>query len=110
MEEVTKKKNYCHNSGSEDHHANNCPKAKKKIYVIENVPEEEIQKVDSESDSMGDSIRENPDDDQDPIDKLVVDYQEETQLLIKKIQLEAGLPQENANKNLANTQKMHRPS
>ncbi|MBW0469407.1 hypothetical protein O181_009122 [Austropuccinia psidii MF-1] len=28
--EVTKKKNPCHNSGSTDHHANKCPKAKKK--------------------------------------------------------------------------------
>ncbi|MBW0466517.1 hypothetical protein O181_006232 [Austropuccinia psidii MF-1] len=32
--EVAKKKNYCHNYGSTYHYANNCPKAKKKVYVI----------------------------------------------------------------------------
>ncbi|MBW0506682.1 hypothetical protein O181_046397 [Austropuccinia psidii MF-1] len=35
--EVAKKKNSCYNCGSTDHHANNCPKAKKKIYAIEKV-------------------------------------------------------------------------
>ncbi|MBW0547845.1 hypothetical protein O181_087560 [Austropuccinia psidii MF-1] len=50
--EVTKKKNSCHNCGSVDHYSQNCPKAKKNVYAIEKVPE------DSESDSMGDSIRE----------------------------------------------------
>ncbi|MBW0470673.1 hypothetical protein O181_010388 [Austropuccinia psidii MF-1] len=34
VEEVTKKKNSCHNFGSTDHYANNCPKAKKKVYAI----------------------------------------------------------------------------
>ncbi|MBW0522143.1 hypothetical protein O181_061858 [Austropuccinia psidii MF-1] len=38
---VTKKKNSCHNYGSTDHYSNNCPRAKKKIYAIEKVPEEE---------------------------------------------------------------------
>ncbi|MBW0480144.1 hypothetical protein O181_019859 [Austropuccinia psidii MF-1] len=32
--EVTKKKNSCHNCGSTDHYANNCPKARKKFYRI----------------------------------------------------------------------------
>ncbi|MBW0470159.1 hypothetical protein O181_009874 [Austropuccinia psidii MF-1] len=32
--EVAKKKNPCHNCGSADHYANNCPKAKKKFYAI----------------------------------------------------------------------------
>ncbi|MBW0474995.1 hypothetical protein O181_014710 [Austropuccinia psidii MF-1] len=32
--EVIKKKNSCHNCGSTDHYANNCPKAKKKVYAI----------------------------------------------------------------------------
>ncbi|MBW0503331.1 hypothetical protein O181_043046 [Austropuccinia psidii MF-1] len=32
--EVTKKKISCHNCGSTDHYANNCPKAKKKVYAI----------------------------------------------------------------------------
>ncbi|MBW0479879.1 hypothetical protein O181_019594 [Austropuccinia psidii MF-1] len=39
--EVTKKKNSFHNCGSTYHYANNCPKAKKKVYAIEKVPEEE---------------------------------------------------------------------
>ncbi|MBW0542150.1 hypothetical protein O181_081865 [Austropuccinia psidii MF-1] len=40
VEEVAKKKNSCHNCGSTDHYANNCPKAKKNVYAIEKVPEE----------------------------------------------------------------------
>ncbi|MBW0594226.1 hypothetical protein O181_133941 [Austropuccinia psidii MF-1] len=40
VEEVTKKKNSCHNCGSTDHYGNNCPKAKKKFNSIERVPEE----------------------------------------------------------------------
>ncbi|MBW0570538.1 hypothetical protein O181_110253 [Austropuccinia psidii MF-1] len=64
--EMAKKKNYCHNCGSTDHYANNCAKAKKKIYAIEKVPEEEFPTEDSELDSMGDAIREQSDDDQDP--------------------------------------------
>ncbi|MBW0564418.1 hypothetical protein O181_104133 [Austropuccinia psidii MF-1] len=38
--EVTKKKNSCHNCGSTDHYSKNCPKAKKKVYAIQKVPEE----------------------------------------------------------------------
>ncbi|MBW0468496.1 hypothetical protein O181_008211 [Austropuccinia psidii MF-1] len=60
--EVTKRENSCHNYGSKYYYYS-CPKAKKKIYSIEQVPEEEIQAEDSESYSMGDSIRENSDDD-----------------------------------------------
>ncbi|MBW0480678.1 hypothetical protein O181_020393 [Austropuccinia psidii MF-1] len=56
--EVAQKKNSCHNCGSTDIYANNCPKAKKKVYAIEKVPEEESPTKDSESDSMGDAIRE----------------------------------------------------
>ncbi|MBW0467809.1 hypothetical protein O181_007524 [Austropuccinia psidii MF-1] len=37
--DVAKKKNSCHNCGSTDHYANNCPKAKKKVYAIVKVPE-----------------------------------------------------------------------
>ncbi|MBW0564740.1 hypothetical protein O181_104455 [Austropuccinia psidii MF-1] len=59
---VAKKKNSCHNCGSADHYANNCPKAKKKVYSIEKVPEEESPTEDSDSDSMGDAIREQSDD------------------------------------------------
>ncbi|MBW0529859.1 hypothetical protein O181_069574 [Austropuccinia psidii MF-1] len=62
--EVTNKKNSFHNCGSKDHYANNCPKAKRKVYSIEKVPEEKSPIEDSESDSMGDSIREQSDEDQ----------------------------------------------
>ncbi|MBW0553894.1 hypothetical protein O181_093609 [Austropuccinia psidii MF-1] len=50
--EVAKKKNSCHNCGSTDHYAKNFPKAKKKVYAIEKVPEEEPPTEDSDSDSM----------------------------------------------------------
>ncbi|MBW0530928.1 hypothetical protein O181_070643 [Austropuccinia psidii MF-1] len=77
--EVAKKKNYCHNCGLTDHYANNCPKAKKKI---EKVPEEESPTEDSESDSMGDAIREQSDEDQDQGEEFLMEYQEETPLEI----------------------------
>ncbi|MBW0477140.1 hypothetical protein O181_016855 [Austropuccinia psidii MF-1] len=38
--EVAKKKNSCHSCGSTDHYSNKCPKAKKKVYSIDKVPEE----------------------------------------------------------------------
>ncbi|MBW0582069.1 hypothetical protein O181_121784 [Austropuccinia psidii MF-1] len=98
--EVTKKKNSCHNCGSTDHYSNNCPQAKKRVYAIEKVPEEESPTEDSESDSMGYAIRELSDDDQDPKEEFLVEYQEETPLEIQDIQLEAGMPQDTANKNL----------
>ncbi|MBW0541800.1 hypothetical protein O181_081515 [Austropuccinia psidii MF-1] len=56
--EVAKKKNSCHNCGPTDQYSNNCPKEKKKVYAIEQVPDEEFPTEDSESDSMGDAIRE----------------------------------------------------
>ncbi|MBW0482911.1 hypothetical protein O181_022626 [Austropuccinia psidii MF-1] len=65
--EVAKKKNSCHNCGSTDQHSNNCPKAKKKVYAIENIPE------DYESESMGDAIRETSDEDQDPREGFLVE-------------------------------------
>ncbi|MBW0557885.1 hypothetical protein O181_097600 [Austropuccinia psidii MF-1] len=65
VEEVSKNKISCHNCGSKDHYTNNCPKEKKKVYAIEKVPEEESATEDPESDSMGDSIREQSVDDQD---------------------------------------------
>ncbi|MBW0577692.1 hypothetical protein O181_117407 [Austropuccinia psidii MF-1] len=70
--EVAKKRNFCHNGGSTDHYANNCPNAKKKVYDIEKVPEQESPTEDSESDSMGDSIREPSDDYQDPREEFLV--------------------------------------
>ncbi|MBW0551929.1 hypothetical protein O181_091644 [Austropuccinia psidii MF-1] len=98
--EVEKKKNSCHNCGSTDHYANNCPKAKKKVYAIEKVPEEESPTDDSESDSMGDAIREKYDYDHYPREEFLVKYQEETPLEFQDIQLEAGMPQDTANRNL----------
>ncbi|MBW0495023.1 hypothetical protein O181_034738 [Austropuccinia psidii MF-1] len=98
--EVAKRKNSCHNCGSTYHYANNCPKANKKVYDIEKVPEEDSPTEDSESDSMGDAIREPSDDNQDPREELVLKYQEESPLEIQDIQLEAGMPQDTANKNL----------
>ncbi|MBW0554023.1 hypothetical protein O181_093738, partial [Austropuccinia psidii MF-1] len=83
-----------------NHYSNNCPKAKKKVYAIEKFPEEDSSTEDSESDSMGDAIREPSDDEQDPREEFLVEYQEETPLEIKDIQLEAGMPQDTANKNL----------
>ncbi|MBW0503736.1 hypothetical protein O181_043451 [Austropuccinia psidii MF-1] len=98
--EVTNKKNSCHMFVSTDHYANSFPKAKKKFYAIEQVPEEEYPTEDSESDSMGDAIREQSDEDQDPREEFPVEYQEETPLEIWDIQLQAGMPQDTANKNL----------
>ncbi|MBW0466843.1 hypothetical protein O181_006558 [Austropuccinia psidii MF-1] len=74
--------------------------AKNKANSIEQVPEEESPTEDSGSDSMSDAIREPSDVEQDPKEEFLVEYQEETQLEIQDIQLEAGMPQDNANKNL----------
>ncbi|MBW0577447.1 hypothetical protein O181_117162 [Austropuccinia psidii MF-1] len=49
---------------------------------------------------MGDAIREPSDDDQYPREEFLVEYQEETPLEIQDVQLEAGMPQDTANKNL----------
>ncbi|MBW0476929.1 hypothetical protein O181_016644 [Austropuccinia psidii MF-1] len=49
---------------------------------------------------MGDAIREKSDDDQDPREEFLVEYQVETQIEIQDIQLEEGMPQDTANKNL----------
>ncbi|MBW0506295.1 hypothetical protein O181_046010 [Austropuccinia psidii MF-1] len=87
VEKVTKKKNSCHNCGSTDHYAKNCPKAKKKVYPIEKVPEEEFPTEVSESDSMGDAIREQSYEEQDPREQFLVEYEEETPLEIQDIQL-----------------------
>ncbi|MBW0525472.1 hypothetical protein O181_065187 [Austropuccinia psidii MF-1] len=102
---MAKKKNSCHNCGSADHYANNYPKEKRKIYDIEKVPEEKSPTEDSESDSMGDAIREQSDDGQDPREEFLGEYQEETPLEIQNIQLEAGMPQDTANKNLCKHKK-----
>ncbi|MBW0464936.1 hypothetical protein O181_004651 [Austropuccinia psidii MF-1] len=49
---------------------------------------------------MGDAIREYSGDNHDPKEEFLVEYQEETQLEIQDIQLEAGMPQDTENKNL----------
>ncbi|MBW0591626.1 hypothetical protein O181_131341 [Austropuccinia psidii MF-1] len=98
--EAAKKRNSCHNCSSTDHYANNFPKAKKKVYAIEKVPEEESPKEDSESDSMGDAIREPSDIDQDPREEFLVEYQEEYPLEIQDKQLKAEMPQDTTNKDL----------
>ncbi|MBW0488950.1 hypothetical protein O181_028665 [Austropuccinia psidii MF-1] len=100
VEEVAKKKTSCQSCGSTDHYATNFPKEKKKVYAVEKVPEEESPTEDSDPDSMGDAMREQSDDDQDPREQLLVEYQEETPLEIQDIQLEAGMPQDTSNKNL----------
>ncbi|MBW0509506.1 hypothetical protein O181_049221 [Austropuccinia psidii MF-1] len=69
--DMTKKKNSCHNCGSTDHYANNYPTERKKVYAIEKFPEKEPSTGDYDSDSMGDSIREPSDYDQDPKAELV---------------------------------------
>ncbi|MBW0519424.1 hypothetical protein O181_059139 [Austropuccinia psidii MF-1] len=97
--EVTKKKNLFFNCGSTDNYARNCPKAKKKVYSIEKFQEMEGLTEDSESDSMGDAIREQSDEEQDPRAEFLVEYQEENPLEIQDIQLEAGMPQYTAKKN-----------
>ncbi|MBW0538639.1 hypothetical protein O181_078354 [Austropuccinia psidii MF-1] len=83
--EVAKKKNSCHNCGSTDHYANNCPNAKKNVYAIDKVPEEESPTEDSDSDSMGDAIREPSDEEQDPREGFLVEYQKEPPLEIQDI-------------------------
>ncbi|MBW0470101.1 hypothetical protein O181_009816 [Austropuccinia psidii MF-1] len=108
VSEVAKKENTSHNCGSTDHYVNNCPKAKKKVYSIEKVPEEESPTEDSESDFMGDATREPSDDDQDPREEFLVEYQEEPPLEIQDIQLEAGMPQDTAKKTCANIHKRHK--
>ncbi|MBW0507406.1 hypothetical protein O181_047121 [Austropuccinia psidii MF-1] len=100
LQDVTKKKNSCHNCGSTDHYANTFPKAKEKVHGIEKVLEEESPTEDSESDSIGDAIREQSDEYQDPREEGLVEYQEETPQEIQDIQLEAGMPQDTLNRNL----------
>ncbi|MBW0586407.1 hypothetical protein O181_126122 [Austropuccinia psidii MF-1] len=50
---------------------------------------------------MGDAIREQSDEEKDPREEFLVEYQEETPLEIQDIQLEEGIPQDTANKNLS---------
>ncbi|MBW0539530.1 hypothetical protein O181_079245 [Austropuccinia psidii MF-1] len=78
---------------------------RKESMPLKQLPEEESPKEDSESYSIGDAIREHSDDYQDPKEEFLVEYQGETQLEIQDIQLEAGMPQDTANKNLCKNTK-----
>ncbi|MBW0478582.1 hypothetical protein O181_018297 [Austropuccinia psidii MF-1] len=98
--EVTKNKNSFQKCGSTDHYANSFPKSKKQVHAIDKVPEEQSPIEYSESDSMGDAIREQSDEEKDPIDKFLVEWQEETPLEIQDMQLESGMPQDTSNKNM----------
>ncbi|MBW0578920.1 hypothetical protein O181_118635 [Austropuccinia psidii MF-1] len=49
---------------------------------------------------MGDAIRQQSHDDQDPREGFLVEDQEETHLAIQDMQLEESMPQDTANKNL----------
>ncbi|MBW0479745.1 hypothetical protein O181_019460 [Austropuccinia psidii MF-1] len=100
VEEVAKKKYSCHNCGTTDHYDNTCQKARRKVYAIEKVPEEESPTEEYDSDSIGDAIREKYYEEKDPREEFLWEYQEETILEIQGIQLEAGMPQDTANKNL----------
>ncbi|MBW0552326.1 hypothetical protein O181_092041 [Austropuccinia psidii MF-1] len=100
VSEVTKKKNTFHNCESTDYYANSYPKSKKKVYSIEQVPDERSPKGGSESDSMGNAIREHSDDDQDQREEFLVEWKEETPLEIQDIQLEEEMPRDTENKNL----------
>ncbi|MBW0484428.1 hypothetical protein O181_024143 [Austropuccinia psidii MF-1] len=81
-----------------------------KFYAIENIPEAEFPSKDSESDLMGDACREQSDVEKDQREELLLEYQEETPLEIQEIQLEAGMPHNNAKKTCVNTHKMHKHS
>ncbi|MBW0463021.1 hypothetical protein O181_002736 [Austropuccinia psidii MF-1] len=60
------------------------------------------------TDSKGYAINEPPNDDQDPKEEFLVENQEEKQLEIQDIQVEAGIPQDTANKNFCkHTQDAH---
>ncbi|MBW0550516.1 hypothetical protein O181_090231, partial [Austropuccinia psidii MF-1] len=86
--EVTWNENSCHNCGSTDHYANNYQNAKKKFYAFEKVPEDESPTEDSKSDSIGDAIGQQSDEEKNPREEFLVEYQKETPLEIQDIQLE----------------------
>ncbi|MBW0499056.1 hypothetical protein O181_038771 [Austropuccinia psidii MF-1] len=70
--DVRKKKISYQNCGSTDQYANKTLKAKKKLYAIEEVPEEGSPTEDSESESMGDTIGDQYDEDQDKREEFLV--------------------------------------
>ncbi|MBW0504264.1 hypothetical protein O181_043979 [Austropuccinia psidii MF-1] len=90
----------CNPNCTLDDFANTLQDAKKKVYAIGKVLEEESPTKDSESESVGYAIREQFDDGQDPREELIVEYQEEKSPKIQDIQLKEGMPQETEDKNL----------
>ncbi|MBW0477558.1 hypothetical protein O181_017273 [Austropuccinia psidii MF-1] len=84
-----------------DKYANDFTEGRENIYAIEKLPEEEVQALDFESEFMGESIRENSDDEKDPIEEFLVEYQEESHL-------EEVLPQETSSKDLFKNKNMHK--
>ncbi|MBW0465801.1 hypothetical protein O181_005516 [Austropuccinia psidii MF-1] len=88
-----------------DPYSNSFSNSNKNSYVIQDVPGEETQTEDYDSDSMGNAIKERPWDKIELIEEYLVDYQKETQIEIQEIQLEEGLPKETTNKTFGkNTQ------
>ncbi|MBW0479119.1 hypothetical protein O181_018834 [Austropuccinia psidii MF-1] len=90
----------CNHNCTLDDIENTSQDAKKEVYAIEKVPEEESPTEDSDSDSMGDAIREQSEEEKDPREEFLGEAQEETPLEKQDIQLEAGMPQDTSNKNL----------
>ncbi|MBW0498185.1 hypothetical protein O181_037900 [Austropuccinia psidii MF-1] len=89
--EVAKKRNSCHDCGSTDHYANNCPKAKKNVYSIE-----KYQRRNPQQRILTQNLWEMPSEN----NLMKSKTQEETPLETQDINLEAGMPQDTANKAL----------
>ncbi|MBW0548104.1 hypothetical protein O181_087819 [Austropuccinia psidii MF-1] len=83
---------------------------RKKVYAIEKVPEEESQTEDFESDSMGDAIREESDDEQNPKEEFLVEYQEETPIKIRTYNWRQASHRTLLIKTCANIHSMHKHS
>ncbi|MBW0470246.1 hypothetical protein O181_009961 [Austropuccinia psidii MF-1] len=69
---VRNKRKVFHNCASTGHYTNNLSKAKRKIYAIVEVPGEEAHTEGCDSDSIGNAIINNSDEDQDQIEENVV--------------------------------------
>ncbi|MBW0463508.1 hypothetical protein O181_003223 [Austropuccinia psidii MF-1] len=75
--EEPKKTNTFHNFGSPDHYENNFPKGKKSILSIEEEPVEEHIEYKSDSEGMGNGLREDSDSESEPIEQYLFDYEDE---------------------------------
>ncbi|MBW0529680.1 hypothetical protein O181_069395 [Austropuccinia psidii MF-1] len=74
--------------------------ANKNIYDIKELPREEPQTENYDSDSMGKSLRKDSEEEQDLIEEHMVEYQDEPQIEVQDIELEEGMKQETTNKSL----------